>query len=129
MAKKGPTSKRYEETTKRKAAKAIASGKLTVTEVRRKFGVNGSDTIRGWLKKYAPKHLPRDYERLAITRQTTKCAGNERVRHSWALVWVIACSIASTGIATSMAFSTSPVWITGDTSEKSFRFISNLNPN
>jgi len=64
-----------------------------------------------------------DHRLIAITRLTTKWAGKERVRSSWLFVCCSTLSIASGGIATSIALRISLDCITGDTSEKSFRFI------
>ena len=40
-----------------------------------------------------------DHKLVAITRLTTKCAGSERMRRSWAQEVAIALSIASGGMA------------------------------
>ena len=64
-----------------------------------------------------------DQKLIAITRQTTSCAGNERLRDSRACVPAIACSIASAGIAISIALSMSWLSSAGVTNEKSLRCI------
>jgi hypothetical protein len=51
-------------------------------------------------------------------------AGKERMRFSCAWDCIIAFSIISGEIATSIALRTSPFWIAGDTREKCFRCIS-----
>ena len=50
--KKGPTSKRYGEAFKRQIVSELEGGKTTLAEVRRKYGVAGGVTIRGWIQKY-----------------------------------------------------------------------------
>lgn len=50
--KKAPTSKRYSEAFKRQSVAEIESGKTTVVELRRKYGIGGDLTVIGWLKRY-----------------------------------------------------------------------------
>jgi transposase-like protein len=50
--KKGPTSKRYSEAFKRQVVGELERGVTTIVEVRRRYGVIGGVTIRGWLQKY-----------------------------------------------------------------------------
>jgi transposase-like protein len=50
--KKAPTSKRYSEAFKRQSVAEIESGKRTVVEIRRKYGIGGDMTVIGWLKRY-----------------------------------------------------------------------------
>jgi predicted membrane-bound spermidine synthase len=58
---------------------------------------------------------------MAITKQTTKCAGKERVRHSWLFVCAIASSIAFGGMAASIAFTTLSTSMTGDEAREVFQ--------
>ena len=62
-----------------------------------------------------------DQRLIAISKQTTNCAGNDRFLSSLALLVTMASSIAVVGIASSIAFSKSLLCIVGDNSEKSLR--------
>jgi len=55
------------------------------------------------------------HSRIAITRLTTNCASNDRLRSSSLWVLALACSIAVAGIAISIALSKSAFCISGDT--------------
>ncbi|WP_435025356.1 hypothetical protein [Nostoc sp. CALU 1950] len=58
-----------------------------------------------------------------MTRQTTRCEGKARFRSSLLCVCVIACEIASAGIAVSNALKTVPGSIAGEISENSLSCI------
>lgn len=62
-----------------------------------------------------------DHKLIATIRQTTSCADNDRWRSSSTLVLAITCSIASVGMAVSIALNISVACILGDTSENSLR--------
>ncbi len=50
--RKGSTKKRYSEVSKRQAVRDIEKGKVTEAELRRRYGITGTMTVRGWLKRY-----------------------------------------------------------------------------
>lgn len=51
-ASKDGRGKRYGEAVKRQVVEQIERGKLTVSQAQRQFGIAGSQTIAGWLKRY-----------------------------------------------------------------------------
>ncbi|EMY78676.1 transposase [Leptospira weilii serovar Ranarum str. ICFT] len=51
------TIKRYSEAFKRKVIQEIESGKYNQNQAMKYYGICGSVTIRGWLKKYGKNHL------------------------------------------------------------------------
>ncbi len=53
--KKGATSKRYSEAFKRQVALDIKAGRVSIPEVKRRYGVVGGATIKGWLTRYGGK--------------------------------------------------------------------------
>lgn len=50
--KKKAKGKRYSEVFKRQVVRDIERGKMTPTEVARKYGITGTMTIANWLKRY-----------------------------------------------------------------------------
>ena len=53
--KKGSTSKRYSEAFKRQVVLDLKAERVTIPEVRRRYGISGAMTIKGWLKRYGGK--------------------------------------------------------------------------
>ncbi|AKP24533.1 transposase [Leptospira interrogans serovar Manilae] len=51
------TIKRYSEAFKRKVIDEIENGKYNQNQAMKYYGIQGSVTIRGWLKKYGKNHL------------------------------------------------------------------------
>jgi len=43
---------RYSEAFKAQVVSDVEDGKLSISEVRRKYGITGNATVQGWLKKY-----------------------------------------------------------------------------
>ncbi len=71
--RKGPTSKRYGEAFKRQIVSELEGGKTTLPEVRRKYGVAGGVTVRGWIQKYGSGKRVRGAalpERVTTTHKT-----------------------------------------------------------
>lgn len=64
--KKSPTSKRYSESFKRQMVRDLERGLTTVREIQRRYGVTGTVTISGWLKKYGKGKVPRGEKRKAV---------------------------------------------------------------
>jgi len=50
--KKGPTAKRYSEAFKRQIVRDLERGKITPSEVAKRYSVTGGATIESWLRKY-----------------------------------------------------------------------------
>lgn len=49
---------RYSEAFKVQVVEELEQGKvMSILEAQRKYGIKGSSTIRGWLKKYGREHL------------------------------------------------------------------------
>ncbi|WP_032916500.1 transposase [Leptospira santarosai] len=51
------TTTRYSEAFKRKVIQSIEDGKYNQTQAMKHYGIKGSVTVRGWLKKYGKNHL------------------------------------------------------------------------
>ncbi|MDI7157149.1 transposase [Leptospira santarosai] len=51
------TTTRYSEAFKRKVILSIEDGKYNQTQTMKHYGIKGSVTVRGWLKKYGKNHL------------------------------------------------------------------------
>ncbi|EQA60571.1 transposase [Leptospira alexanderi] len=51
------TIRRYSEAFKMKVIKEIESGKYNQNQAMKNYGIPGSVTIRGWIKKYGKNHL------------------------------------------------------------------------
>ena len=49
---KGGRSKRYSEALKIKVVEELEKGRLTPAGARKQYGIAGSQTIRGWIKRY-----------------------------------------------------------------------------
>lgn len=50
--KKGATSRRYSEAFKQAVVVEVQSGRTTIGEVRRRYGIKGAMTVAGWLRRY-----------------------------------------------------------------------------
>ncbi|MDI7189652.1 transposase [Leptospira santarosai] len=48
---------RYSEAFKRKVIQSIEDGKYNQTQAMKHYGIKGSVTVWGWLKKYGKNHL------------------------------------------------------------------------
>ena len=49
------TGRRYGEATKRQVVEEIESGRLTVVQAQRQYGIAGSQTVYNWLSKYGTR--------------------------------------------------------------------------
>jgi transposase-like protein len=47
-----PGTRRYSEAFKRQVVLEMERGKASISEIRRKYGINGALTLSGWLKRY-----------------------------------------------------------------------------
>ena len=57
MSRRSATAIRYSFAFKQKVISEIENGKYTLEESRRVYGIGGTATIQGWLKKYGKDHL------------------------------------------------------------------------
>jgi len=63
--KKGATSKRYGEAFKQAIVVEIRSGRTTIGEARRRYGIRGALTIPGWLRRYGGQTMKPRFRRAA----------------------------------------------------------------
>lgn len=57
MVERGIT-RRYSEAFKLQVVRELESGKLaSISEANRKYGISGSETVKGWLRKYGKEQL------------------------------------------------------------------------
>lgn len=70
--------KRYSSAFKQKVISEIESGKLTIAEARKVYGINGSGTIHDWLRKYGKDHLINKMVRIEMKGERDRIKELER---------------------------------------------------
>lgn len=68
----GGRGKRYSEATKRQVVEEVERGRLTAAQACRQYGIAGSQTIRGWQRRYGKAGV-------AVSRASALAAAQRRI--------------------------------------------------
>jgi len=77
QTKKGATSKRYSEAFKQAMVVEMQSGRTTMSEIRKRYGIKGAVTIPGWIRRYGRNSMKPQNRRV---RKFVNGADGERLQ-------------------------------------------------